>query len=128
MKHWIATLGIATIFGLSSAWAGTPLSQLVRSEQQLSTQIKQAYLQGKNPASLYNKLIQVHQKIRHASVDPEISNMATFLSFCLQDLRQALVSPRNPGNIEIVVDLDSTIQEGAAYIRNLSRGKALAAR
>ncbi len=128
MKHWIATLGIVTIFGLSSASAGTSLARLAQSEQQLSTQIKQAYLQGKNPASLYNKLVQVHRKIQHASTDPEIHNMTTFLSFCLQDLREALVSPRNPGNIEIVVDLDSTIQEGAAYIRNLSRGKALATR
>jgi hypothetical protein len=122
------TITLSTLLGLSAAWAGTPLSQLAQSEQTLSTQIKQAYLRGKNPSSLYNRLIQVHQKIRHASVDPEISNMATFLTLCLQDLRRALTAPRNPGNIEIVVDLDSTIQEGAGYIRTLSRGKALAAR
>jgi hypothetical protein len=129
MKKWIGTIGMA-IFLSGAAWAGSAsLSSLAQNEQELSSQIRQAYLRGDDPANLYNELIKVHKKIRkQASVDPETDNMAAFLTICLQDLRHAITVPRNPRNIGVVVDLDDTIQEGAGYIRTLSRGKALATR
>jgi hypothetical protein len=112
-----------------AAGSGDSLSSLTREEQQLSRSIRKAYSRGKVPADLYNRLIRVHQKIRRASsVDPEIKNMATFLTFCLQDLRGAITAPHSRANVEIVSDLDSAIQEGAGYIRTMSRHKALASR
>jgi hypothetical protein len=129
MKKWIGTIGMA-MFLSGAAWGGSSssLSSLAKNEQELSTQIRQAYLRGDNPAPFYNKLIKVHRKIRQASTDPEVNNMTAFLTLCLQDLRHAITVPRNPRNIGVVVDLDDTIQEGAGYIRTLSQGKALATR
>ena len=129
MKHRIIAMTLFTLLGSATLWAGgSSLSALAQKEQELSRQIKQAYLRGSDPAPLYNRLIRVHREIRHASSNPEVDNMAAFLTFCLQDLRQAITAPRNRANAEIVSDLDSAIQEGAGYIQNLSRGKALAAR
>ena len=127
MKHWIITMALFALFGSATLWAGSSsLSTLAQKEQELSRQIKQAYLRGSDPTPLYNRLIRVHREIRHASSSPEIDNMAAFLTFCLQDLRRAITAPRNPGNIEIVSDLDSTIQEGTKYIQHCVHQQTLA--
>ena len=127
MKHRIVAMTLLALLGSATLWAGgSSLSALAQREQELSRQIKQAYLRGSDPAPLYNRLIRVHREIRRTASNPEIDNMAAFLTFCLQDLRRAITAPRNPGNIEIVSDLDSTIQEGTKYIQHCVHQQTLA--
>ena len=111
------------------AFAGSSsLADLARKEREISAKIKQEYLQGGETASSFNRLLQVHQKIRNASADTEVRTMIAYLDLCVGDMRRLLLTPNNFANVSAIADLDHSIREGTLYLEKLAKPKAIASR
>jgi len=105
-------------FSTTAAVANTQhLVQLASKQEKLSQNIMKAY-QTKSPSTLVllKDLESGQMKLKSDIHTPEISNLLTYLTMCLRDLKQAVRKPYNLHNARLVADLSASISEGNRYI------------
>jgi len=118
----------STLLLAGALHAQTP-TQLARAEQRLSHEILNAYLTGAHPQQHLLELQRIQRQLKASVSDPEISNLLSFLDLCIQELQGTIHRPLTPGNIEIVSDLTTSIDEGSRFILSSAQeSRHLAAR
>jgi len=111
-------VGLSTT-GIMAKGNSAELAKLTFKHEKLSKKIMTAYNKkdkGASALALLNTLESEQTKLRSQIKNPEINNLLTYLSMCVNDLKTVVKKPYSSNNAQLVAELSTSIQEGSHYI------------
>ena len=123
LKKMIMSMVLTVVFGATGLMAkgnSAELEKLVSKQEKLSQNIVIAYQKrdrGVSALAIIDILESEQTKLKSQIDNPEISNLLTFLTMCVKDLKAVVKKPYSSKNVEHVVELSTSLQEGNHYIR-----------
>ena len=119
IKITLLVIGISTTSVMAKG-SSSELSKLTFEHEKLSKEIITAYQKkdkGTSVLAILKTLESEQKKLKSKIHNPEINNLLTFLTMCVNDLKSVVKKPHSSLNAQRVADLSTSIQEGSHYIR-----------